>query len=129
MKTTLVYKRTHEGDPDKESGCWGVCNCTHAARDWPYEAVIGIGGIGTEAKGNGIDGKINWIGICPTKHRSKWGRRCPLVTFKHFIYFGKDGREVKDIAPALARRMYSTNTRRKMNGFIRFQQLISHFYS
>ncbi len=60
----LVYKRTHNGDPDA-SGCFGANNCMGAVRDREYDAVVGVGGIGPEAVLNGIDGQVNWIGIGP----------------------------------------------------------------
>lgn len=59
---TLIYKRTHTGDPDA-SGCFGICDCMGRVRAMDFDAVIGIGGIGSEAKGAGIAGKITWIGI------------------------------------------------------------------
>ena len=40
---TLVYKRTHSGDPDPASGVFGNNNCTRSVRGWNFDAVIGIG--------------------------------------------------------------------------------------
>ena len=49
----LVYKRTHNGDPDT-SGCFGVYDCMGAVRDWEFDAVIGVGGIGPEARASQV---------------------------------------------------------------------------
>jgi hypothetical protein len=110
----LVYKRTHDGDPD-ENGCFGICDCMGALRDWEYHAVIGVGGIGPEPRKNRIAGKINWIGIGPRKIRQRgrgWlGWRGSLVTFDHFRDFGIGGRKFRSMAPTLAKRMYSRNVR------------------
>src|SRR6266487_386945 len=62
----LVYKRTHNGDPDS-NGCFGIDDCMGMVRYRPFDAVIGIGGIGSDAQANGIAGKVNWIGIGPRK--------------------------------------------------------------
>lgn len=43
---TLIYKRTHSGDPDSESGVFGNHDCMGSVKGWQYDAVIGIGGIG-----------------------------------------------------------------------------------
>jgi hypothetical protein len=40
---TLVYKRTHTGDPD-ESGIFGIHDCMGQVRGWNFGAVIGVGG-------------------------------------------------------------------------------------
>jgi hypothetical protein len=107
---TLVYKRTHNDDPD-ENGCFGEYGCLGIFRSRDYEAVIGIGGIGKEAKKNGIDGKVNWIGIGPRKTP---GSR-PRVLFEHFRNFGTGGPSLRAEAPSLARRMYSRNVRSALN--------------
>jgi hypothetical protein len=81
-----------------------------SVRNFRYEAVIGIGGIGHEAIANGISGKISWIGIGP--HKSFVGaKRGPEVTFDHFHDFGKDGPVFRKLAPIQAQRMYSLNVR------------------
>jgi hypothetical protein len=85
-------------------------------RSWAYDAVIGIGGRGSYARAEDIDSKVNWIGIGPRKVRCP-GKRGPLVTFEHFVYFGCDGPDVRHLAPRLAQRMYSRNIRLKMDGF------------
>jgi len=106
---TLIYKRTHKGDPDK-TGWFGINDCMGRVRGHDFDAVIGIGGIGSEAKTAEIDGKVNWIGS-GSKRRNMRGRG-PLVTFDHFILFDERGADFRAIAPKLARRMYSPNAPR-----------------
>jgi len=50
---TLIYKRTHTGDPDA-NGCFGIYDCMGRVRALDFDAVIGIGGIGSEAQWAGI---------------------------------------------------------------------------
>jgi hypothetical protein len=78
------------------------------ARSFDFDAVIGIGGIGTQAKAAGIDRKVNWIGVGSRKEPCRVGRG-PLVTFDHFVLFEEKGKELGAIAPILARRVYSLN--------------------
>lgn len=110
----LVYKRTHEGDPGPD-GCFGVYDCMGKVRDRDYDAVIGVGGIGGEAKAHGIAGTVNWIGIGPHK-RQVDGKRGSEVTFDRFVYLGGDGPDLKSIAPTLAQRMYDRNVRSILDG-------------
>jgi hypothetical protein len=102
---TLVYKRTHDGDPDAK-GWFGIHDCMGRVRDCTFDAVIGIGGIGHEARANGIHGKINWAGTGAQKH-SLGNARGPLVTFDHFILFEGTGLDLWAVAPTLAQRMYA----------------------
>jgi hypothetical protein len=88
-KLTLLYKRTHSGDPD-ERGVFGCKNCMKQVRSWNFENVIGIGGQGIEPQAHGIAGKLNWIGIGAQKKMLP-GLRHPVVIFKKFRYFGTDG--------------------------------------
>ncbi len=106
----LVYKRTHNGDPDS-NGCFGACDCMGAVRDREFDAVIGVGGIGFEPKAHGIDGKVNWIGIGPYKTAVP-NKRGQEVTFDHFLDYRTDGPDFQDLAPLLAERMYSGNNAR-----------------
>lgn len=108
----LVYKRTHNGDPDAE-GRFGIHDCMGQVRGYGYDAVIGVGGIGDEPAGWGIAGKVNWIGIGP--HKAEVGTRGPLVTFDHFLQFGADAPEFLALAPKLASRMYENNVRLVMD--------------
>lgn len=117
---TLVYKRTHHGDPDL-AGQFGVYDCMGRVRAWNFEAVIGVGGIGSESMSYGLDGKVNWIGIGPHK-RAAAGKRGPLVTFDRFLYLGADGPDFETLAPVLAHRIYSRNVRVVMKGFSAAEQ-------
>jgi len=106
---TLIYKRTHPGDPDAK-GRFGIHDCMGQVRSWDFKAVIGVGGISAEPESHGLDRKVNWIGIGP----STWpatGKRGPLVTFEHFRLYDADGPSFQKLAPQLAHRMYSKNVR------------------
>lgn len=105
---TLIYKRTHNGDPDPDLGVFGCHDCMGQVRGWSYNAVIGVGGIGQEPIGEGIAGRLTWIGIGP--HRTGDLRK-PTVTFDHFWYKGPHGPLLESIAPTLARRMYAGKVR------------------
>ena len=114
---TLIYKRTHSGDPDPKTGVFGNNDCMGTVREWRFDAVIGIGGIGGEPKSHGIAGKLTWVGIGPHKIFNDPDRpHSPRVTFDHFWYRGERGRLLEEIAPALARRMYGKNVRVLMDG-------------
>ena len=105
----LTYKRTHIGDPD-ESGRFGIYDCMGSIRDWQYDAVIGVGGIGREPMSFGIDRKINWIGITPTKHQNHNGRGAE-VTFSYFRRWENQGTLLETIAPRIAKRLYDDGAR------------------
>jgi hypothetical protein len=107
---TLVYKRTHKGDPRKE-GWFGVEDCMGRIRAWDFDAVVGVGGIGRWAKSEGISAKVNWIGIGP-RRRPFSDMRGPVVGFKHFVLFEEKGPRFRDIAPVLARRLYTRKSPR-----------------
>ena len=110
----LVYKRTHNGDPDSY-GCFGAYDCMGTVRNREFDAVIGVGGVGPEAQANGIAEQINWIGIGPLKNYVR-GKRGPEVTFDHFLDYGTDGPSFRELAPALATRMYANNVRSILHG-------------
>jgi hypothetical protein len=110
---TLIYKRTHPGDPD-ETGQFGIHDCMGQVRTWEFDAVIGVGGQGAEPRRHKLDGKVNWIGIGP--RRGRWYRRGPIVTFDHFYFRGAAGPDFEKLAPFLAERIYSRNVRVVMDG-------------
>lgn len=112
--STLIYKRTHNGDPDM-TGRFGIHDCMGRVRTWDFDAVIGVGGLGPEARWHGLDGKVNWIGIGPHKHAAA-GKRGPIVSFDHFVFYGSDGPDFEHLAPVLAERIYSKNVRVLMKG-------------
>jgi hypothetical protein len=111
---TLIYKRTHHGDPDV-TGQFGIYDCMGRVRAWNFEAVIGVGGVGAAPTSRGLGGKVNWIGIGPHK-RAAAGRRAPIVTFDHFLFLGSKGPEFETLAPHLAERIYLKNVRALMKG-------------
>lgn len=77
-------------------------------RGWAYDAVIGVGGIGSYAQAEGIAGLLTWIGI--GAHRTG-DLRMPLVTFDHFWYRGERGPPLEQLAPMLAKHIYGKNVR------------------
>ena len=105
----LTYKRTHVGDPD-EHGRFGIYGCMGRVRNYGFDAVIGIGGIGGEPKSFGIDRKINWVGINPKRRPSPGGKGVE-VTFEKFLRLEEHGPLLKTLAPSLARRMYNREAR------------------
>lgn len=105
---TLVYKRTHSGDPDPASGVFGNNDCMGSVRAWRFDAVIGVGGVGSEPRRHGIARKLTWVGIGP--HKTGDPRR-PQVTFDHFAYYGAEGPPFAEVAPVLADHVYSRNVR------------------
>jgi hypothetical protein len=107
----LIYKRTHPGDPSIE-GVFGYEDCMGAVRGRRFDAVIGVGGIGPESQGWGIDRRLNWVGVGAHPSESiPIGFRGPLVTFDRFLLLETQGPELQIIAPALARYMYDVNRR------------------
>jgi hypothetical protein len=107
---TLIYKRTHKGDPDK-MGCFGIWDCMGRLRNMAFDAVIGVGGTGAQPEAQGISYKINWIGVRAHKTKPNAtmfpGWRGPFVTFDHFVLFENKGVDFWCVAPILARRMYA----------------------
>jgi len=102
----LTYKRTHTGDPDTE-GRFGINDCMGRIRNFPFDAVIGVGGTGWEPRSFGIDRKINWVGVGPKRERGGKNDRGSIVTFERFVLFEERGPLFHDLAPALAKRMYA----------------------
>lgn len=111
----LTYKRTHTGDPDS-LGRFGINDCMGQVRNYDFDAVIGVGGIGNEAKCDNIDGKVNWIGLNPKKTKHSNGRGL-LVEFEKFVLFESRGPLLNNIAPQLARRMYQGKVRYLIKGY------------
>lgn len=109
---TLVYKRTHTGDPSEE-GEFGCNGCMGHIRSWPFDAVIGIGGVGAEPEKNDIAYKLTWIGIGPHKRFVDW-MPDPILAFDHFRLFDQNGMDFRDEAPILAHRIYTKHIRATM---------------
>jgi hypothetical protein len=110
---TLVYKRTHNGDPDV-LGRFGIRDCMGSVRSWPFDSAIGVGRQGAEAESHDIARKLNWIGVGAHKTYVP-GMDNPIVTFDRFQDFGTDGPLLESIAPHLARRMYVKKARAVMD--------------
>ena len=111
MRRTLVYKRTHSGDPD-DQGRFGINDCMKTVRARVYDAVIGVGGVGAEPRRNGLAKKLTWVGIGP----HKVGRPDrPLVMFDHFLYYGEEGQLLEEYAPNMAQHIYGRNVRTLMS--------------
>ena len=109
---TLIYKRTHSGDPDPVEGVFGNHDCMGSVKRWDYDAVIGIGGIGPEPKRHRIAGKLTWIGVGPHKLFNNPNKpNNPRVAFDHYWYRGESGPLLEVEYPALAKRMYEKNVR------------------
>lgn len=92
----LIYKRTHRNDPDQR-GRFGINGCMGSVRAFPFDAVIGVGGIGSWPRAEGIAWKVNWVGRHPRKQPNPIDSRGPLVTFRR-----GDVRVMEDRGPLLA---------------------------
>ena len=104
----LIYKRTHTGDPDA-NGVFGVHDCMGRVRALKYDVVIGVGGVGSEPRREGIANKITWIRVTP--NYGEIYRRGPLVTFRHFLLFDENGPEFGSWAKETAAQFYSNRVR------------------
>lgn len=85
-------------------------------RNYDFEAVIGVGGIGREPKTQKIDRRINWIGITPTR-KTRNGTTGFVLEFKHFLLLEEHGPLLSSMAPTLAKRMYEKNVRLLLRGY------------
>lgn len=111
----LTYKRTHVGDPD-DQGRFGINGCMGQVRDWGYDAVIGVGGIGAEPQGYAIAGRITWVGHGPRRQPHPHGVG-EIITFNSFKLLDSEGPLLWEIAPYLARRIYEGRVRTLMDGY------------
>lgn len=100
---TLVYKRTHRGDPD-DTGVFGVNDCMGKVRGWRFDAVIGVGGSRPDRGHEGIARKVNWIGIGP--HEVGATEKGPRLGFDFFHRFDEAGPSLEARAPDLFRYMF-----------------------
>lgn len=126
---TLIYKRTHCGDPDPQAAVFGNHDCMRTVRGREFYAVIGIGGIRPWPVDKAIAGKLTWVGIgahkifddeigesCPMPDTCKGGSngsgpklsplRGPRVAFDYFWCPEAHGPLLEVEYPALALRMY-----------------------
>jgi hypothetical protein len=90
-------------------------------RAWDFDAVIGVGGLGSEASSHRLDDKVNWIGIGARKTSSFHGRG-PIVTFDRFVLYEADGPLFHELAPVLAKRLYGSNVRVLLRDISRKEQ-------
>lgn len=100
---TLLYKRTHKGDPD-DSGVFGVNDCMGKVRGWGFDAVIGVGGSRPDRGHEDIARKVNWIGIGP--HELGATAKGPCLGFDFFHRFDEAGPALEERAPDLFRYMF-----------------------
>lgn len=101
---TLIYKRTHTGDPN-EKRVFGCEDCMRSVRRRSFDAVIGVGGKSPWPDDKDIARKINWVGI--KAHRTeKPSLKGPLVTFECFRIWDEKGPYLKTLAPNLFRYMF-----------------------
>ncbi|MDF4395991.1 hypothetical protein P3390_24330, partial [Vibrio parahaemolyticus] len=110
IKNILVYKRTHVGDPNGK-GEFGVNDCMGEIRDYDFDAVIGVGGLGNEPCSYGIDRKINWVGIKPTRMNGSEAHRADILKFEKFVLLESSGPIFEPMAPLLAKRLYQDGAR------------------
>ena len=114
---TLVYKRTHTGDPRKR-GVFGIRDCMGRVRSYDFDAVIGIGGVGKTARNHGIEGKLTWVGIGPYSVGKHSDSAVPMLAFEHFILFDEDGKSLFKIATWLDKRFsHPTGPRYMLDDF------------
>jgi hypothetical protein len=102
---TLIYKRTHKGDPN-ESGVFGIHDCMGQVKRWSFDAVIGVGGKSPWHDHEDIALKINWIGISPCKTEVP-GLNGPHVKFDCFVLLEGTGPDLEKLAPKLFRYMFT----------------------
>jgi hypothetical protein len=100
---TLIYKRTHRGDPD-DRGIFGIHDCMGKVRGWDFDSTIGVGGSDPDPGHEDIAGRVTWIGLGP----EIIGRtsRGPILRFKWFWRFDEFGPELKNLAPRLFAHMF-----------------------
>lgn len=101
---TLIYKRTHTGDPNNK-GIFGCDDCLGRVRRWPFNAVIGVGGKRPRPGSEGIALKVTWTGINP-RETANPARRGPRLKFGDFRLWDEDGPFLETLAPNLFRYMF-----------------------
>lgn len=108
----LIYKRTHPGDPSP-FGEFGNEDCMGQVRNFGFDFVIGVGGIGPEARSHHLNGKINWVGRWPTRGPHPWSKRGELVTFApgDFRIFEESGPLLRNVSATLNNRVYKNRNR------------------
>jgi len=107
---TLVYKRTHRGDPNAE-GIFGIHDCMGKVRNWDFNAVIGVGGKSPDAGSKGIAHKINWIGKGAIRYKytsqsDPSEKLYDIIKFDFFCLYDERGKSLKRKAPNLYEYMF-----------------------
>ncbi|HEA3089964.1 TPA: hypothetical protein RVR74_002281 [Aeromonas salmonicida] len=110
LNRILVYKRTHTGDPSL-AGDFGVNDCMGKIREYDYDAVIGVGGIGDEPAKYGIQRKVNWVGIKSGQSPKLISARGDIIHFNEFVLLEHQGPYFEVLAPLLAKRLYEGRAR------------------
>lgn len=109
----LIYKRTHDGDPDN-AGRFGIQDCMGRVRSFGFDGVIGVGGVSGWPVSQGLDRKVNWVGRHPQRVPSSMpGARAPILQFAapDFALFEHRGPQVADLSKALAKHVYGRRLR------------------
>lgn len=94
-------------------------------REYDFDAVIGVGGVGQEPKSYGIDGKINWVGVNARKKHVACGYPS-VVIFEHFVLLEDKGPLLSSLAPNLANRVYNSGARFLLNGYTEVEKNEAH---
>ena len=105
IMNTLIYKRTHTGDPNEE-GIFGIHNCMGRVRSWSFDSVIGIGGKSPWSCDKDIAYRITWIGIKPHQTYTPPDYKGPRLEFDLFVLWDSSGPYLETIAPNLYRYMF-----------------------
>jgi len=100
---TLIYKRTHRGDPDDQA-IFGVKDCMGKVRGWNFDSVIGVGGSKPDVGHEEIAQKVTWIGLGP-KIIGKTSRG-PVLHFNWFRRYDEIGPLLEERAPRLFAHMF-----------------------
>lgn len=105
----LIYKRTHVGDPSANRQ-FGSAGCMGRVRAFPFDAIIGVGGIGGQPVQQNLAGRINWVGRNPKRLANPIDQRGPLVCFQQrdFMLFESHGPMLSELAPMLAKKVYGS---------------------
>jgi hypothetical protein len=126
---TLVYKRTHTGDPGK-LGIFGIHDCMGRVRRLPFDAVIGVGGKRPDRGSEDIARKITWIGINPCKTEAPFCQRAnilrlrgPLVAFEYFVLLDEGGPDLEKSAPKLSKHMFKDDKHFVMSRSLRSEDM------
>lgn len=82
-----------------------------AVRARKFDAAIGVGGTSWEPKSYGIDRRLTWVGVGPSRFASPVGYRGPLVSFDRFTLFDEKGPKLDEVAPLLAGYLFGIHRR------------------